>query len=592
MDPLDRDLDDHRFVLFDQLAIHEVLGADRDTLDAVLTEAAALTASVLSPINRAADREGVRFSAEEGVRVPAALKDAWQAVASGGWIGLTVGEAHGGMGLPAALNAAVQELFFSGSAAFMMYPGLTATVAHLLADEGPAGVGPMTVDRLLRGVWAGTMCLTEADAGSDVGANRTLATPSEVPGVYTLVGEKIFISGGDHDLTENIVHVLLARTPDAPPGTRGLSLFLAPKFWFDDAGVLTERNGAFVTNIEHKMGIHASATCTLRFGDRQPCRAWRIGAEGEGMALMFRMMNEARLGTALQGVALGAAAFRAALAYARQRRQGAAWDKLRDAEAPRVSILAHPDVRRMLLDQQSKIAALRSLCLRLGLYADRAQRGDEAARADLELLTPIAKAWGTDVGFEVACEALQVHGGYGYLVDYPVEQYVRDAKIASIYEGTNGIQAMDLIGRKLRMEGGAVFLRWLEGSRERCAEAERAGWTKEPAAIRQALDAVGAAAMSLAERGMTGGTAVALVHAVPFLRAMAITVLAVESLEQATVATALRDRDPTRVACAEKPLNLRHYVAHVLPEAIALGRVVRSGEDAALDPALFAETGP
>lgn len=589
MHALNRDLDDHRFVLFDQLAVHEALAVDRDTLDAVLAEAASLTASVLEPINRAADREGVQFSAEDGVRVPHVLKAAWEAIAAGGWIGLTVSEQHGGMGLPAALNAAVQELFFSGSAAFMMYPGLTATVAHLLADEGPADVGPLTVERLLTGVWAGTMCLTEADAGSDVGANRTLATPTDVPGIYTLVGEKIFISGGDHDLTENIVHVLLARTPDAPSGTRGLSLFLAPKFWFDENGALSERNGAFVTNIEHKMGIHASATCTLRFGDRQPCRAWRIGAEGEGMTLMFRMMNEARLGTALQGVALGAAAFRAALSYARERRQGAAWDKLRDANAPRMPILAHPDVRRMLLDQQSKIAALRSLCLRLGLYADRAHRGDVEAGADLELLTPIAKAWGTDVGFEVACEALQVHGGYGYLVDYPVEQYVRDAKIASIYEGTNGIQAMDLIGRKLKMEGGAVFMRWLDRGRSQCDAATDAGLPREAAAIRQALDAVGAAAMSLAERGMTGATAVALVHAVPFLRSMAITVLALESLDQAKVALRLRDQTPERPACVDKPLNLRHYVAHVLPEAIALSRVVRAGEDAALDPALFAD---
>jgi alkylation response protein AidB-like acyl-CoA dehydrogenase len=588
MYPLARDLEDHRFVLFDQLAIDRVLEADRDTLDAVLAEAARLTEEVIAPINRPADREGVAFSPETGVSTPAGLKAAWQAIADGGWIGLTIREERGGMGLPFALNAAVQELFFSGSAAFMMYPGLTATVANLLADEGPEAIGALAVDRLLRGVWAGTMCLTEADAGSDVGANRTLATPTETEGVYNLVGEKIFISGGDHDLTENIVHVLLARTPNAPPGTRGLSLFLAPKYLFDEGGNPSSRNGAFVTNVEHKMGIHASATCTLRFGDGQPCTAWRIGAEGEGMALMFRMMNEARLGTALQGVALGAAAFRAALGYAQERRQGSSWDKLRDAEAPRVPIIAHPDVRRMLLDQQCKIAALRSLCLRLGLWADQAHRGDERARADLDLLTPIAKAWGTDVGFAVACDALQVHGGYGYLVDYPVEQYVRDAKIASIYEGTNGIQAMDLIGRKLRMEGGAVFLRWLETGKQACDLAEGAGFSLPAAAIRQALDAVGAAAMSLAERGMTGGTAIALAHAVPFLRAMAIVVLALESLDQAVAASRLEAAGSQARACTDKPLNLRHYVSHVLPEAIALSRVVRAGDDAALDSRLFA----
>jgi hypothetical protein len=593
------DVADIQFVLRTQLQATARLAAtgaypdlDADTLDAVIESAAQVATEVLSPINRVGDEAGATFDGNGNVTTAPGFRDAWRAIADGGWVCVSAPPEHGGMGLPHVVHGVTNELFFGAASAFMMYPGLTSACANMMMQFAPPLHPEVVLGKLVSGAWAGTMCLTEAGAGSDVGANRCKATPTDEPGVYLLEGEKIFISGGDHDLTENILHVVLARTPDAPAGTKGLSIFLVPKFLFDAEGNLGERNGAFVGNIEHKMGINGSATCTLLLGDRQPCRAWRIGAEGQGMSIMFHMMNEARLGVAVQGTGIAANAYEAALAYTRDRRQGAPVRAFGDAAAPRVPIAAHPDVRRMLLTQKCQVEAMRSLCARLGLLADLAQHGPEAEREGhrerLDLLTPIAKAHCTDVGFECAVLALQCHGGYGFIREYPVEQFVRDSKINSIYEGTNGIQAMDLLGRKMRMKGGMVFMSWMQDGLAACEAARGEGLAAEAGAIDKALQQVGATAMFLGELGGQGKIDHAMLHATPFLRMMGTVVLALESLDQARAAKAAIAASSETPLLRGKLANIRFYVHNILPAATALGKGIQSDDGAALDEALFA----
>jgi alkylation response protein AidB-like acyl-CoA dehydrogenase len=590
--------DDMLFVLFDQLGVQSTLaarpdGLDRDGLTGLLTEARRVAEEVLSPINRVGDAEGVQFDGAGNVTTPATFKEAWSTIAQGGWVGVSAPPEHGGVGLPHVVSSLTTELFFGAATAFMMYPGLTATAARMLANFAPEHLRDLVVQKLFAGEWAGTMCLTEAGAGSDVGSNRARATPTAEPGVYHLEGEKIFISGGDHDLTPNILHVILARTPSAPSGTRGLSIFLVPKFDFDAAGQLGARNHVRVSNIEHKMGLNGSATCTLLLGDGGPCKGWLLGREGEGMSIMFHMMNEARVGVGIQSLGVAANAFDNALSYTRERRQGAAIDKLRDPEAPRAAIVDHPDVRRMLLLQRCQIEATRSLLYKLGHWLDLAEQApDDAARQTwldaIDLLTPIAKGHVSDTAFECTVLALQCLGGYGFIREYPVEQHVRDAKIFSIYEGTNGIQAMDLVGRKLRQRGGALFMGWMERAGHTAAAARAQGLGAEADAIERAVQGVGASAMHLGGLAGQGALPRAMLHASTFLRQMGVVVLALESLEQATVAARAIAAGDARPLLAGKLLNLRFYVGNLLPLATAAGKILTGDDGAALDEALFA----
>jgi hypothetical protein len=450
---------------------------------------------------------------------------------------------------------------------------------------------------MFTGQWAGTMCLTEAGAGSDVGENRCKALPSgDADGAHLLEGEKIFISSGDHDLTDNIVHLVLARTPGSPPGTKGLSLFAVPKFLVtdDEAGALGERNGAFVTKIEEKMGIHGSPTCVLELGGRAPCRGWLVGDEHQGIRIMFHMMNEARIGVGAQGVALSAAAYHYALGYAKERLQGSAADKLRDPTAPRVPIVEHPDVRRMLMTMKVYTETMRSMLYRLGHRNDVATcAGVDPEKAErylsrVELLVPILKAHCTDLGFESGVLAIQVLGGYGFIGEYPVEQLVRDAKITSLYEGTNGIQALDLLGRKLRQKGGALLMEWMQDAKVESNLLREIGYGAEADALAEAVDACGAAAMHLGGLSMGGRTDGAMLQAYPFLQMMGWTHLALEASNQARAAKRAIERDGSTPHRDGKLLNLKFYVANLLPQAIALGERIRSGDDAALDPRLFA----
>ncbi|HTI66091.1 MAG TPA: acyl-CoA dehydrogenase [Caulobacteraceae bacterium] len=423
---------------------------DAETMTAVLEAAGELAERVLAPLNRDGDRIGARL--ENGrVITPPGFPAAFRAFAQGGWNGLAADPEHGGQGLPRALHLAVFEMMHAANMAFALAPTLTAGAIEALSAHGTERQKALYLPRLISGDWSGTMNLTEPQAGSDLGLVRTRAEPDGA-GHWRLTGQKIFITWGDHDCADNIVHLVLARLPDAPAGVRGISLFVAPARRVDETGALLEANAITVGGIEHKLGIHASPTCTLLF---EGAHAELVGQPNQGLAHMFTMMNAARLNVGAQGVGIAERALQQADAYARERRQGRSpWSQ--DAPAP---IWDHPDIRRRLVLTRAKIEAARAICLSAAVAADRAALAAdpavrESARLREELLTPIAKAWSTDLGVEAASEALQVHGGMGYIEETGAAQHYRDARIAPIYEGTNAIQALDLAGRKLGMGDG------------------------------------------------------------------------------------------------------------------------------------------
>jgi len=595
--PLRIDLADLEFVLFDQLKVHEVLGGtarygglDRDTYAATVREAAKIATEVLHPINGPGDRTGCSLDAEGNVTTPAGYREAWQQFVEGGWVSPDAPSEFGGVGLPHVMAFAVNDMFIGACTAFMMYAGLTSSAARMIEAFGDAGYRELVATKLFSGVWSGTMCLTEAGAGSSVGDNRAKAAPSTEPNVFLLTGEKIFISGGDHDMTENIVHLVLARTPEAPAGTKGLSLFMVPKFLFDADGTLGARNGAKVVGIEHKMGIHGSSTCTLALGSDRPCKGWLIGEECQGIAQMFKMMNEARISVACQGAAAASAAYGFALQYARERVQGPPL-RAQEGGPGSVAIIEHPDVRRMLMTLKVVAETSRGACLRMAFDLDRIQctendRERDALQGRADLLIPVLKAHCTDLGFESAVTAVQVYGGYGYIGEYPVEQLVRDTKIQSIYEGTNGIQALDLLGRKMRVGKGALFKAWIGDAQQALSRGADAGFREPCEAIGRALGKLAQAAQHLAEQAGAGAIEAAFCHAVPFLKAFGVLLFALEAVDQASTASAL---GPSPMA-EGKALNLRFYVAHLLPQGVAYAQTVLAGDDSCLQAAAFEAT--
>ena len=456
------DLRDIRFVLFDQLKVQETLGKapfddfDRDTVEMMVDEAYKFARDVLAPLNETGDRVGVKFDAGKVTMVPG-TKEAYATFADNGWMGLTNHPDYGGQGAPWSLSAATSELFEGACLAFNLTRLLTTGCANLIDSFGTDALKNRFIPNMTSGQWTGTMCLTEAGAGSDVGASRTTAVPE---GDHFLIeGEKIFITSGDHDLAENVVHAVLARTPGAPAGTKGLSLFVVPKHRVNADGSLGEYNNVQCLRIEEKMGIHASPTCVMGFGQSGQTIGYLLGEELAGMREMFQMMNEARLSVGIEGAAIANAAYQAALGYAKERIQGR--DLTRRKQGA-VAIVEHPDVRMMLLYSKACAEGIRALGYFTASCIDRAAvaeaAGDEDVRAYyhglLEVLTPIVKAYGSDMGFKVADRAVQIHGGYGYTQEFPAEQYLRDVRISAIYEGANGIQALDLVGRKLGQNGG------------------------------------------------------------------------------------------------------------------------------------------
>jgi len=423
---------------------------DADLLGAVLEAAAQFSEGVLAPLNRIGDQKGSNW-ADGAVTAAPGFADAYRQFAEGGWTGLSAPAHAGGQQLPKALELAAYETIHAANMAFGLCPMLSLAAIEALEAHGTPSQKDLYLSRLVSGEWTGAMVLTEPQAGSDLGALTATATPNG-DGTYTLNGQKIFITWGDHDCTDNIVHMVLARLPDAPPGPKGISLFLASKYLAAPDGTLGERNAFRAVGVEHKLGIHASPTCVMAY---EGATAELVGQPNQGLAHMFVMMNAARLAVGVEGVGVAERAYQHALAYAQERRQGrSVWTG--EANAP---IIDHPDVRRMLAVMKAKIAAARAICLSTGVAADLAKHAatEEDRRrwkGREDLFTPIAKAWSTDVGCEVASMGVQIHGGMGFIEETGAAQYYRDARIAPIYEGTNGIQAMDLVGRKLSMDGG------------------------------------------------------------------------------------------------------------------------------------------
>lgn len=467
------DLREIQFVLFEQLKLQELLGKapfenwGLDDVKMVIPEVYRFACEVSGPLNAVGDQEGCKLI-DGQVKAPSGFKEAFKRLCEAGWNTLTAEAEYGGQAAPRTLGAVVTELISGSNTSFQMYGGLTLGAAELIASFGTEAQKHLFCERMMSGQYAGTMCLTEPHAGSDVGDCSTSAVRN-ADGTYNIKGVKIFISGGDHDLTENIVHMVLARVEGAPKGTKGLSLFIVPKYWVEADGKTTVPNDVITASIEHKMGIAGSSTCVLNFGENDSCRGFLCGTvENQGMPQMFQMMNGARILVGLQGVAAGSSAYLNALEYSKDRKQGSSIKALKDPQAPRVPIIQHADVRRMLLDMKSRVEGARLLGLSLTSHLDRADvfkdsDPDRAAyhRGQVDLLVPLFKAYGTDQGFQIAATAIQTYGGAGFLKDHPAEQYCRDAKIFSIYEGTNHIQAMDLVGRKLRQQGGKPALDFL-----------------------------------------------------------------------------------------------------------------------------------
>src|SRR5436190_3561818 len=426
---------------------------DADTVQAVLEAAADFANNELAPLNRTGDLQGARYENGKVTAAPG-FADAYRHFVEQGWNSLSAEPEHGGQGLSKAMELAVFEMVHAANMAFGLCPMLTQAAIEALAQHGTERQKALVLPKLVSGEWTGAMCLTEPQAGSDLAALTTIARP-DGNGGYRLHGQKIFITWGDHDAADNICHLVIARTPDAPPGVKGISLFLATKKTVNDDGSLGGLNDLRPASIEHKLGIHGSPTCVMLFEGAQ---AELVGELGQGLAHMFVMMNAARLQVGVQGVGIAERAFQQALAFSQERRQGrAAWS----GDYP-AAIYDHPDVRRTLLLMKAKTEAARAICLTTGVLSDLARLADTederaAARARAELLTPIAKAWSTDVGVEVASLGVQVHGGMGFIEETGAAQHYRDARIAPIYEGTNGIQAIDLVGRKVRMGDGAVM---------------------------------------------------------------------------------------------------------------------------------------
>ena len=565
-------LRDMRFCLYDLFDGDEIAALPgyedftRDLIDPVLEEAAKLCEEVLHPLNRSGDEEGCHW--DNGVvRTPKGFKEAYDLFREGGWTSIACDPAYGGQGMPAVVNTLVEEMICSANLSFGMYPGLSHGAYVSLSTHGSDKLKATYLPKLVDGTWSGTMCLTEPHCGTDLGLLRTAAIP-EADGSYAITGTKIFISAGEHDLTENILHLVLAKIPGGPKGVKGISLFLVPKFFVNEDGSLGARNGVSCGSIEHKMGIKASATCVMNFDG---AKGWLIGEPHKGLRAMFAMMNTERLAVGVQGLGLGEASRQNAVIYAKERIQMRSLSGVKAPDKAADPIIVHPDVRRMLLTQKAYMEGCRALAVWVAKSLDVAKKHPDAtvrAEADdfVSLMTPIVKALMTDLGSEVANIGVQVFGGHGFIREHGQEQYVRDARIAQIYEGTNGVQALDLVGRKMPEGAGRLLRRFFHPVSEYVAakvEDEVMGEFVQPLAkafvrLQQATAQV--ARVSLARPDEAGAASV------DYLRLFGLTTLAYLWCRQAEVAMAKIAAGETDVFYEGKIATARFFMERLLPE--------------------------
>ena len=550
---------------------------DGDITSAILEEAGKFAGDVLAPLNRVGDEHGIKLSNGVVTTAPG-WPDAYQRWAAAGWNAVSGPEEFGGQGLPLAINAACTEIWSASNIAFGLCPLLTLGAIEALDAHGTDELKQTYLAKLVSGEWTGTMQLTEPGAGSDVGALRTKADRAD-DGSYRLKGTKIFITYGEHDMTDNIVHFVLARLPDAPAGTRGISLFLVPKFLVNKDGSLGKRNDIYASSVEHKLGIHASPTCTMTMGDEGGAVGYLIGEENKGMACMFTMMNQARLGVGLEGVGIADRAYQQALAFAQERKQGRAIGKKGDGLDP---IIVHPDVKRMLMQMRSMTAAARSICYATAVALDVAVRAKDAkvrsdAAARGALLTPIAKAFSTDIGNEVSYLGVQVHGGMGFIEETGAAQHYRDARITTIYEGTNGIQSIDLVTRKLGANGGEsvwALLGELDGIVKQVETSNDPAFGTTGAKLRDALGSLDRASKWLLER-VASAPNDALAGATPYLRLFGSTLGGCMLAGEALAAKSNGEADPQRYVAVA-----RFFAENITVQAGSLEKTVTDSADA------------
>jgi alkylation response protein AidB-like acyl-CoA dehydrogenase len=543
-------------VLFEQLDMKKLLGFEsfadfsEDDFSMIIDEALKVGREVLGPCNQDGDRLGCIY--EDGkVTTPESFKECWKVLSENGWIGGSNNPEYGGQGLPATVGGMVGEFFCGANMAFMTFPGLATGNGRLVENFGTEADKDLFCEKMYTGVWGGTMCLTEPDAGSDVGWLRTKAVPdpeADDPRIHKIEGTKRFITSGEHDLTENIIHLVLARIEGAPAGTKGISLFIVPKIWVNPDGSQGQPNDVYCAGIEHKMGIHGSSTFTLNFGENGACRGILLGEPNTGMAKMFQMMNEARIGCGMQALGIAASAYDMARTYAKERVQGPLFT---NRSGDRVPIIQHEDVRRMLLNIKSGTEAMRALMANIFYqmdisHHDPSEENRKAALRKVDLLTPLVKAFNSDFGYELIRDAIQVLGGAGFCSEFPVEQYARDIKIVSIWEGTTYIQSLDLVGRKLGMESGQIFQNWIQEVMAFTDEnKEDADFAKDFKLLFKAAKAVGDYAMRFMGYFQNGKPQLIPLNSVAFLSCFAETEAARLLLEQALIARKkLADVDP------------------------------------------------
>ncbi|HOJ13425.1 MAG TPA: acyl-CoA dehydrogenase [Deltaproteobacteria bacterium] len=597
---------DQRFALNEVLEIGKLCEFERyadfsvDMFDMILTEAQKYAEEEIFPTLAESDKVGCRLEGGQ-VYVPQCFHKPYKLFCEAGWNCMSFPQESGGQGLPFILRIAAHEWFIHNFA-FACYPGLAEGAAHLIEVYGTQEQKKKYLPKMVSGVWGGSMCLTEPGAGSDVGNLSTKAV-RQPDGTFKIQGTKIFITGGDQDLTENIIHPVLARIEGDPAGTKGISIFLVPKYLVNDDGTLGRRNDYEIAKIEEKMGIHGSSTCLINFGDNNECYAELLGGEREGMKIMFQMMNEARIATGLQGLGSASVAYLHALKYTKERLQGSSLLEFKNPDAPRVPIIQHPDVRRMLLWMKSNVEGMRALMYYATVCGDRAASSKDPAEAEkwlgiVEVLTPIVKAYCTDMGFRVIETAMQCYGGYGYCSEYPIEQFMRDEKIATIYEGTNGIQALDLVGRKMGMKKGAYFMTLLGEMGATVSKYQGVEQLKDLALDVQAgVNTLAEIGMFFASCGKSGEYLVPVGNAYPFLMMMGKIVCAWLLLWQAGVA-----REKLEAICRAKGVSMtdasalaslfkdnkdaafyegkikaaRYFIKNVLPEVEAAAKAIKS----------------